>query len=124
VREALSSGAVGYVYKLRVASELLPAIETVLRGKQFVGGDLEGEFGKPTPKYPWQQAVTDASTESRPEHLPVKIGVAERAISARLRERALTPQENIAILEALTFSESLMPHKTETKELDDESEIA
>lgn len=48
VREALSSGAVGYIYKLRVASELLPAIDTVLRGKQFVGGDLEGEFGEHT----------------------------------------------------------------------------
>jgi DNA-binding NarL/FixJ family response regulator len=43
VREALRLGAVGYVYKLRIAGDLLPAIETVLRGKQFVGKDLEGE---------------------------------------------------------------------------------
>ena len=31
----------GYVHKLRVASELLPAIEAVLAGKQFVSGGLE-----------------------------------------------------------------------------------
>jgi DNA-binding NarL/FixJ family response regulator len=41
VTEALSLGA-GYVYKLRLASELLPAIEAVLRGEQFVDGSLEG----------------------------------------------------------------------------------
>jgi len=48
VREALHVGAAGYVYKLHVASELLPAIETVLRGKQFVSSDLEGDFSKST----------------------------------------------------------------------------
>ena len=48
VREALNVGAAGYVYKLHVASELLPAIETVLRGKQFVSSDLEAEFSEST----------------------------------------------------------------------------
>jgi DNA-binding NarL/FixJ family response regulator len=33
---ALSTGALGYVYKTDVRSDLLPAIEAVLRGKQFV----------------------------------------------------------------------------------------
>ena len=42
VREALNVGGAGYIYKLHVASELLPAIETVLGGKQFVGSMLEG----------------------------------------------------------------------------------
>jgi len=41
VREALKMGS-GYVYKLHVGSELLPAIETVLGGKQFFGSMLEG----------------------------------------------------------------------------------
>jgi len=45
VREALSLGA-GYVYKLRLTSELLPAIETVLAGKQFIGADIEGDVGE------------------------------------------------------------------------------
>jgi DNA-binding NarL/FixJ family response regulator len=43
VQEALSSGAMGYVYKLQLASELLPAVEAVLRGKQFVSSDLKAE---------------------------------------------------------------------------------
>jgi DNA-binding NarL/FixJ family response regulator len=33
---ALSTGAQGYVYKARVQSDLLPAIEAVLRGEKFV----------------------------------------------------------------------------------------
>lgn len=44
VAEAFKLGAVGYVNKLNAHSELLPAIETALRGEQFVGSDLEGEF--------------------------------------------------------------------------------
>jgi DNA-binding NarL/FixJ family response regulator len=32
---ALSTGAQGYVHKARVQSDLLPAIDTVLRGEQF-----------------------------------------------------------------------------------------
>ena len=46
VREALSLGAMGYVYKLRLASELLPAIEAVFRGKQFIGTGLEAGIGE------------------------------------------------------------------------------
>jgi DNA-binding NarL/FixJ family response regulator len=35
VREALSTGAMGYVYKARIQSDLLPAIDAVLRGIEF-----------------------------------------------------------------------------------------
>ena len=38
--EALSTGAGGYVVKSNAGSELLPAIEAVLRGKQFVSAGL------------------------------------------------------------------------------------
>ena len=38
--EALSTGAGGYVVKSNAGSELLPAIEAVLRGKQFVSAAL------------------------------------------------------------------------------------
>ena len=38
-RQALSLGA-GYIHKLRFQSDLLPAIEAVLRGEQFVSRDL------------------------------------------------------------------------------------
>jgi DNA-binding NarL/FixJ family response regulator len=37
VQEALSLGALGYVVKARAGSELLPAVESVLLEKQFVG---------------------------------------------------------------------------------------
>jgi CheY-like chemotaxis protein len=43
VQEALRSGGLGYVHKSRAQSELLPAIESVLAGKQFVSGGLENE---------------------------------------------------------------------------------
>jgi DNA-binding NarL/FixJ family response regulator len=36
VQVALTTGARGYVYKSDVRTDLLPAIEAVLRGKQFV----------------------------------------------------------------------------------------
>jgi DNA-binding NarL/FixJ family response regulator len=38
---ALSTGVHGYVHKSDVRSDLLPAIEAVLRGKQFVSSSLE-----------------------------------------------------------------------------------
>jgi DNA-binding NarL/FixJ family response regulator len=40
VQEALSTGAQGYVYKASSQSDLLPAIEAVLRGIQFVSSKL------------------------------------------------------------------------------------
>jgi len=40
VREAFGAGGSGYIYKLNIGRELLTAIETVLRGTEFVGSDL------------------------------------------------------------------------------------
>jgi DNA-binding NarL/FixJ family response regulator len=42
VQVALSTGAEGYVYKARAESDLLPAIDAVLRGEQFVTSMLRG----------------------------------------------------------------------------------
>jgi DNA-binding NarL/FixJ family response regulator len=42
VRAALSTGAWGYVHKTNALSELLPAMDAVLRGEQFVGNSLKG----------------------------------------------------------------------------------
>ena len=42
VRAALSTGARGYVHKTDARSELLPAVDAVLRGKQFVSSSLKG----------------------------------------------------------------------------------
>ena len=41
-REALGTGATGYVAKLDAAVELLSAVEAVLLGKQYVSKRLEG----------------------------------------------------------------------------------
>jgi len=40
VREALNLGALGYVHKLRVQTDLLPAIEGALESRRFVGSGL------------------------------------------------------------------------------------
>lgn len=42
-QEALSIGARGYVVKAWAGSELLPAVEAVLQGKQFVSGGVTGQ---------------------------------------------------------------------------------
>jgi DNA-binding NarL/FixJ family response regulator len=42
VREALGTGAQGYVRKTDAGSELVPAVDAVLRGKQFVSSGLMG----------------------------------------------------------------------------------
>lgn len=42
VRTALGTGALGYVHKTKAGKELLPAVDAVLRGKQFVSTRLKG----------------------------------------------------------------------------------
>jgi len=44
VQEALGLGALGYVVKAHAGSELLPAVEAVLQGNQFVSGGLSGHW--------------------------------------------------------------------------------
>jgi DNA-binding NarL/FixJ family response regulator len=47
VRAALSTGALGYVLKTDARVELLPAVDAVLRGNQYVSSSLEGyEFAE------------------------------------------------------------------------------
>lgn len=71
----------------------------------------------PAPKYAWQKAVVDASTESRPEYLAKKVNAAQRAISARLcEETPATSDEQIAIREALNFLRALVLEKAEREE--------
>jgi CheY-like chemotaxis protein len=43
VQEALDTGALGYVHKTDAQRELLPAVEAVLRGNQFVSTSLNGK---------------------------------------------------------------------------------
>lgn len=41
VQVALGTGAVGFIHKVRAQSELLPAIDAILRGGQFVSNTSE-----------------------------------------------------------------------------------
>jgi DNA-binding NarL/FixJ family response regulator len=43
VQVAMNAGVYGYVYKTRARSELLPAIDAVLRGEQYVPSLLKGD---------------------------------------------------------------------------------
>jgi DNA-binding NarL/FixJ family response regulator len=44
IQEGLRLGALGYVRKFNTQRELLPAIDAVLKGKQFVGSGLDYDF--------------------------------------------------------------------------------
>jgi DNA-binding NarL/FixJ family response regulator len=62
VQEALALGALGYVVKAHAGSELLPAVEAVLQGRQFVSSGLSGHYFIP---------ASDLKTLDRPhEPLP------------------------------------------------------
>jgi DNA-binding NarL/FixJ family response regulator len=64
VERALDLGALGYLQKTRIHSELLLAITSVLAGKQFVSTDLEGKFPERTiPQSPDRHEVEFYSEE-------------------------------------------------------------
>jgi len=63
-------------------------------------------------KYPWQQAVLDAFVELRPQYLPGKINVAERAIAARLCDPVPSnSDEQRALREALANLCMIFPER-------------
>jgi DNA-binding NarL/FixJ family response regulator len=81
VQEALGLGALGYVVKVHAGSELLPAVETVVQGNQFVGSGLSGhlfaEVDAPAPdlfqeKDPSSPGQGEA-TRSHKVGIPVKV---------------------------------------------------
>jgi DNA-binding NarL/FixJ family response regulator len=63
VQEALALGALGYVVKAFAGGELLPAVESVLQGRQFVSSGLSGHYFVPasdleTPRPPQSASPT------------------------------------------------------------------
>ncbi len=58
-QEALDLGALGYVVKAQAGSELLAAVETVLKGRQFVSSGLSGRYFS---------AGSDSKTLDLPRH--------------------------------------------------------
>src|SRR4030095_8425698 len=61
VEEALSTGASGYVVKSNAGSELLPAIEAVLRGKQFVSARLNDRNSEIVERHELRLCADDAA---------------------------------------------------------------
>jgi DNA-binding NarL/FixJ family response regulator len=59
VQVALATGALGYVYKADAGSELLPAVEAVLRGERFVSSGIERDklADPPGAKAPYHHEV-------------------------------------------------------------------
>ena len=49
VQEALDLGALGYVVKMQAGRELLPAVEAVFQGMQYVSSGLSGHSFTPSP---------------------------------------------------------------------------
>ena len=78
IQAALDAGALGYVVKSDAARELLPAVETVLRGKAFLSSSLTGcglinfedehqaRRGKVVSRFPMQKSVASR----RHKHCP------------------------------------------------------
>jgi DNA-binding NarL/FixJ family response regulator len=65
VQEALSLGALGYVWKTSAGSDLLAAVEAVLENRQFVSSGLSGEyFTGESPTASSYQAVLDCAPSS------------------------------------------------------------
>jgi hypothetical protein len=62
VREVLNKGGCGYVHKLHVGSELLPAIEMVLEGKRFVSSGLKFSEGT-NPSAPHRHEILFCSND-------------------------------------------------------------
>lgn len=57
IAAALSNGAKGYIWKETAAAELVPAIETVLRGDRFIGSQLRTESSELRPSNPDQEQI-------------------------------------------------------------------
>jgi DNA-binding NarL/FixJ family response regulator len=59
VHQAISLGAAGYVVKTSAASELLLAVEAVLRGRRFISASLRNceIIDYPAPASPWRHEV-------------------------------------------------------------------
>jgi DNA-binding NarL/FixJ family response regulator len=60
VRQALDTGATGYVIKSDAGGELISAVEAVFQGKRFVSRRLEGRISADAedpqaPRFPWPQ---------------------------------------------------------------------
>lgn len=76
-------------------------------------------------KYSWQKLVVNAFLEPHPENLPLKINLAERALSSRLLDPApFDLEERLALGEALLALRRLLRELFELQESAEEEDIA
>jgi hypothetical protein len=74
-------------------------------------------------EYPWQQPVRAVLLEQHPQNLPQKIKVADRAISARLRDPApFELDERFALGQALLALRSVLLDRIDSSEESSETE--
>lgn len=101
----------GFVLKATARSELIPTLNQLV---------------DPILKYPWQPIVMDAVNETCRERLPVKISLAEKAISERLRTGpAPDIEEHCALSDALSDLEDIASQQgLEELEAEGEQDIA
>lgn len=96
VEAALGLGAMGYVVKSRAATDLLPAVEAVLRGKQFVSASLIG----PTPAR-HEHSHIDPLPRQHVEHHEIKFHADQASLTndfAQFTQAALNNGSAVVII--------------------------
>jgi hypothetical protein len=104
----------GETYVIEERDERCPRCQSAFKLKTAHKTDSEAATKL---KYPWQQAVLGAFSECRPEFVPWKVNLAQRAIAARLADN--TPADNeekVAIHEALHSLKALLPERRQKEE--------
>ena len=98
VQEALSLGALGYLVKTYAGSELLPAVEAVLQGRQFVSSGLSGHY------------FTPASDPMRPERAdePLPAVASGRTETTRSHEVEFYPDDAAFVVGFTRFIEATL----------------
>lgn len=95
VTGALEMGGSGYVYKLHVGSELLPAIQTVLEGKRFVSSGLKFSEGTAPPAPHRHEIVFCSNNEVRLDSLARFIAAALNTRNAAIVWATESHQESL-----------------------------
>ena len=98
VQEALALGALGYVVKAYAGSELLPAVEAVLQGRQFVSNGLSGHYFTPP---------SDSKILDRPDEL-LPPPAQERMANTRSHEVEFYSDDAAFLLGFTRFIESAL----------------
>jgi DNA-binding NarL/FixJ family response regulator len=113
VQEALSTGAQGYVYKASAQSDLLPAIDAVLRGIQFFPSMLTGHM------------PTDTTRAKTPHHHEVQFYSHDTVLLDRLVRFVISVlgAGNVAIVVATESHRDRLAERLKSEGLDVDAAI-